>query len=86
MEREATGRVAQCAVLIPLCVWQVALFAAWLPHLTRPAADGPAAAKGDARLHHTAYVRYGTEYFGWAVRAYRQRGLPLRIVPIGGGE
>ena len=54
-----------------------ALFAAWLPHLTRNARDGPPGEKSDWRLHHTAYARFGTEYFAWVARAYRLAGEPL---------
>jgi hypothetical protein len=54
-----------------------ALFSAWLPHLTRVDPDGPCAERGDWRLHHTAYCRFGTEYFAWCARGYRLRGIPL---------
>lgn len=51
-----------------------AIFQAWLPHLTRCAADGPQPQRGDWRLHHTAYWRFGTEYFGWVAREHRLAG------------
>jgi hypothetical protein len=57
----------------------IALFAAWLPHLTRVAADGPEPWASDWRLHHTAYCRFGTEYFAWVARAYR---LAKRRMPV----
>jgi hypothetical protein len=63
---------------------QFALFAAWLPHLTRTAADGPSAHEDDWRLHHTAYCRYGTETFAWVAREYREVGLPIATRRTGG--
>ena len=53
---------------------QFALFQAWLPHLTRASASGPAPLAGDWRLHHTAYTRYDTEYFAWVARQWRLAG------------
>ena len=61
----------------------MALFQAWLPHLTRNAVEGPPAAPDDWRLHHTAYARFGTEYFGWVVRAYREAREEMCVEQIG---
>ena len=65
---------------------QMALFQAWLPHLTRNAPDGPRARHGDWRVHHTAYARRETEHFGWVASACREAGVGIVSHPIGGSE
>lgn len=63
---------------------QMALFQAWLPHLTRNAPDGPKGARGDWRVHHTAYARRDTEYFGWVACACREAKVGIVSHAIGG--
>ncbi len=70
-------------VVVDAPLGQSAWFAAWLPHLTCNDPDGPAGRKDDWRLHHTAYTRWGTEYFAWVARAYRLAGLPIETRPNG---
>ena len=53
------------------------LFAAWLPHLTRNARSGPAGKAGDWRMHHTSYVRFGTESFAMVAGACRRAGVAM---------
>ena len=65
---------------------QMALFQAWLPHLTRNAPDGPKGAHSDWRVHHTAYARRDTEYFGWVACACREAGVGIVSHPIGEGS
>ena len=65
---------------------QMALFQAWLPHLTRNAPDvgQTKGARGDWRVHHTAYARRDTEYFGWVACACRDAGVGIVSHAIGG--
>lgn len=73
-------------VVVEAAVGHVALFQAWLPHLSRAARDGPSSMSGDSRIHHTAYIRRDTEHFAWVARAHREAGLALQSVALGGGE
>ena len=66
-----------CDVIIDAPVGHAVMFQAWLPHLTRIDAEGPACSTHDWRLHHTAYTRFGTEYFAWVVQQYRRTGVAL---------
>ena len=69
-----------CKVVLEGDVGKSVLFMAWLPHRTQlRAADGTVHERKDAvRLHHTAYVRSGTEYAAITLGEYKRRGLALR--------
>ena len=71
--------IAGCSLVIEAPVGQVVLFKAWLPHLTRTAEGSPLPAPTDWRLHHTAYCRFKTEFFGWVARTYRLKGVPFGL-------
>jgi len=59
------------------------LFKAWLPHLTRASAEGPSPAPQDWRMHHhTAYWRFGTEYFKQTLS--NSLSPTLRVLCVGG--
>ena len=66
-----------CDVVIDAPAGHAVMFQAWLPHLTRVDPDGPAPAADDERLHHTAYTRFGTEEFAWAVMQYQACGKSI---------
>ena len=70
-------------VVIDAPFGHVALFAAWLPHLTRNDPDGPRGERGDWRLHHTAYVRFGTERVAWVALAHKAAGVRMRVWKTG---
>ena len=65
-------------VIVDAPAGTMVLFQGWLPHLTRADPEGPPSARSDWRLHHTAYARFGTEWFGWVARAHRLAGCGLR--------
>ena len=69
-----------CRVVVEANLGKTALFMAWLPHRTQlRGADGCARQRKTAvRLHHSAYVRFGTEYAATTLAEYKRRGLPLR--------
>ena len=76
--------ISGCAVRIPAEVGKLVHFLAWLPHKTtlspRPGAQLEAQATTPGkpmRLHHTAYVKQGTEYAAWVVREYMRLGIPF---------
>ena len=62
------------------------LLAAWLPHTTRTKASGPAPARDDERIHHTAYCDFKTEFAAWVYREHRLKGRPLRMEVFGQGK
>ena len=79
----------------PAPVGKFVLFLAWLPHRTmleekeEVAASGEGAVSGDARdvgdachrLHHTAYVRAGTEVAACVMHTYLTRPASTKDVP-----
>jgi hypothetical protein len=69
-------------VVLDAPMGHMALFSAWLPHLTRNDPEGPAPKPKDWRLHHTAYMRFDTEYFGWVAREHRLAGIPIKTSAI----
>ena len=87
--------VSGCAIKIPAPVGKFVLFLAWLPHRTmleekeEVAASGEGAVSGDARdvgdachrLHHTAYVRAGTEVAACVMHTYLTRPASTKDVP-----
>ena len=64
-------------VIVEAPMGTAVLFKAWLPHLTRASAEGPSPAPQDWRLHHTAYWRFGTEYFAWVAGDFHAAGQAL---------
>ena len=78
---ELVVAVHGCRVQVDAAMGKFVLFMAWLPHRTQlRGADGVARdQKGAVRLHHTAYVRMGTEYAGLALMEYKRQGLPLQF-------
>ena len=70
-----------CRVHVGAAMGKFAHFMAWLPHRTQlRGRDGVARDnKSAVRLHHTAYVRMGTEYAASTLMEYKRKGLPLRV-------
>ena len=77
---ELVVAVNGCRVVMEANMGKVVLFMGWLPHRTQMRT--PEGSVHDmttaVRLHHTAYVRFGTEYAANTISEYRRRRLPLR--------
>ena len=76
---ELVVAVNGCRIVIEAQVGKTTLFMGWLPHRTQMrSSDGCTHDMKEARrLHHTAYVKFGTEYAAITLDQYRRRRLPL---------
>jgi hypothetical protein len=80
-ELEMVVAIHGCHVTIHAGMGKFAHFMAWLPHRTQLCGtDGVGGQdKAAVRLHHTAYVKIGTEYAAAALGEYKRRRLPLSV-------
>ena len=80
-ELELVVAIHGCHVTTQAGMGKFAHFMAWLPHRTQLC--GPDGVGGEdkaaVRLHHTAYVKMGTEYAAGTLGEYKRRGLSLDV-------
>ena len=70
---ELVVSILGCDVVIPAPAGKFVHFMGWLPHCTRSEFTA------DIRMHHSAYIKKGTEWFAWVAREHKIRGLTLDV-------
>ena len=88
-ELELVVSIRGCFVRIHAPPGKFVHFMAWLPHCTRlvlpvaaeqmEAPETTRVATGNDRLHHSAYVRAGTEYAAIVLHEHKRLCVPLRV-------
>ena len=76
--------ISGCRIHIPGSLGKVVHFHAWLPHTTTltQAAGSSSHTPTDEqeeRLHHTAYVKMGTEFAAWVLMEYKRKKSALVV-------